>query len=359
MAVPESPTGPGARGAPLPWLLADIGGTNARFAWLDGTGGTVQHLQTLPVAAFADPLLAARSYLAALQQVLGPRYRPPRAAAWALAAAIVGDEIELTNSGWRLGPAKVQRELGLETLLVLNDFEALALSLPRLLPGQLRRVAAAPGQVSAPLGTRAVIGPGTGLGVAGLVSCPVRGDEASSPAVRWLPIPGEGGHVTLAPADDFESALLAAARRQHEHVSGERLLSGTGLPVLHQALAQVRGVSVPALGAEAVVAAGTAAERSADASPLCRETLEHFCALLGSVAGNLALTLGARGGVYIGGGIVPRLGPLFERSRFRERFEAKGRLAPYLATIPTWLIADTHAALSGAAMALQQHHGRP
>ncbi len=158
--------------------------------------------------------------------------------------------------------------------------------------------------------------------------------------------------MTLAPADAFESELLAHMRRSFEHVSAERLLSGIGLPLLHGAVAAVRAApDYQALSAELIVERGLA---GADA--ICTETLDVFCALLGGFAGNVALTLGARGGVYIGGGIVPRLGERFFASRFRERFEAKGRFRDYLATIPTALITDTLAALSGTALALEQQH---
>ena len=166
----------------------------------------------------------------------------------------------------------------------------------------------------------------------------------------YIALPGEGGHATLAPVDDFESALLAAVRREHAHVSAERLLSGIGLPVLHRAVAAVLGQGSAPLTAEAIV------ERSlAGDDAVCGRTIDAFCALLGSFAGNVALVLGARGGVYIGGGIVPRLGERFFASRFRERFEAKGRFHAYLQAVPTALITDTLAALSGAAQALQQH----
>jgi glucokinase len=349
--VPASAASPGA--APYPWLVADIGGTNARFGWIDEAGRAPVHSQTLPVAAHAGPLAATRAYLGQAKHDLGSHYRPPASAAWAVASAIVGDQVELTNAGWRFSRRALQRELGLQTFLVLNDFEALALSLPRLGPDQLRRVGESADQVAWPSATRAVIGPGTGLGVAGLTPCPAPGSGPEGES-HWLALPGEGGHASLAPHDDLESALLAAVRRQHRHVSAERLLSGIGLPVLHQAVAHVRGVAVPELPTEAIVAAGTATMGAAGADALCRETLEHFCAMLGGLAGNVALTLGARGGVYIGGGIVPRLGDLFTRSQFRARFEAKGRLAPYLRAIPTWLIVDTHVALSGAAAALRQ-----
>jgi glucokinase len=217
---------------------------------------------------------------------------------------------------------------------VLNDFEALALSLPRLKPHQLRPHGALP----AATGTLAVIGPGTGLGVGGVIPT----------AQGWVALPGEGGHATLAAADDHEAALLAYARRLHAHVSAERLLSGIGLPLLHEAVAAVAGAPAEALTAEQVVERGLAGDA------LCGQALDSFCALLGGFSGNVALTLGARGGVYIGGGIVPRLGERFFASRFRERFEAKGRFREYLAAIPTALITDTLAALAGAAFAIEQ-----
>jgi glucokinase len=231
----------------------------------------------------------------------------------------------------------LQRELGLDQLQLLNDFEALALALPRLTADGLR----AHGLVPCPRGTLAVVGPGTGLGVAGLIET----------AAGWQAIPGEGGHATLSAADDFEVAVVAAARRHFEHVSAERLLSGIGLPLLHRAVATVSGraVETESPGTEAIVQRALAGE---DAG--CVQTLSVFCAMLGSFAGNVALTLGARGGVYIGGGIVPRIADLFFASAFRERFEAKGRYRAYLQSIPTALILDPQAALLGAALALEQ-----
>lgn len=341
-----------------PWLLADIGGTNARFSWVEQPGGDIVHPQTLPVAGRDGPLVAAREYLAGLARTLGPRYRAPGSAAWAVATAITGDEVTLTNAGWRFSREALRRELGLATFVLLNDFEALALSLPRLGAAQLQAVGAEAHQTAVPDAARAVIGPGTGLGVAGLAPAP---GIAGSAEPHWLALPGEGGHATLAAADDLEWALLRAVRRHHAHVSAERVLSGIGLPDLHRAVREVRqgpGAPPAAMRTEDIVAAGTARAGDAAADPLCRETLEHFCALLGGFAGNVALTLGARGGVYLGGGILPRLGELFLRSRFRERFEGKGRFETYLRAIPTWLITDTRAALSGAATALQQRRVR-
>ncbi len=323
--------------APHPWLVADIGGTNARFGWVASPGTAVAHVRTLACAAHAGPAEAAAAYLGELRHHLGTAFEPPRAACWAVATAVVDDRVNLTNSGWSFSRRDARDGLALHTLQVLNDFEALALALPHLVPSQLRAVGRSAG--AAPGGARAVVGPGTGLGVAAIV--PAGGG--------WAAVPGEGGHATLAPADEHESAVLAAARREFPHVSAERLLSGIGLPVLHRAVAAVDGVVVQDLAAERIVELGLAGE---DAH--CSQTIDLFCALLGSFAGNVALTVGARGGVFIGGGIVPRLGERFFVSRFRERFEAKGRFRPYLQAIPTWLITDTLAALTGASAALEQ-----
>ena len=338
--VPEVNSRTSTPPGPHPWLLADIGGTNARFGWVAEAGQPVAHIATLPCAAHAGPAAAARAYLAQLADTLGAAYRPPVAGAFAVATAVGGERIAFTNSGWNFSPTGTQAELGLHTLLWLNDFEALALSLPGLGPQQVQAVGPLAATAGGLGGALAVIGPGTGLGVAGLLPTPH----------GWVAVPGEGGHASLSAADDFESAVLAAVRREFAHVSAERLLSGIGLPVLHRGVAAVLGTAAEVLPPEAIVERGLAGQDAA-----CSRALDSFCALLGSFAGNVALVLGARGGVYIGGGIVPRLGERFFASRFRERFEAKGRLAPYLQAIPTALITDTLAALGGAARALEQH----
>jgi glucokinase len=323
--------------------VADVGGTNARFAWVAAPGAAVAHVRVLPVAAHAGPEVAVHAYLAELELLLGSDFAPPRSAAFALATALEGDLIELTNADWSFSRQQLQQALGLDVLLVLNDFEALALSLPRLGADQLRLWGPALTELGAAHNkkhTLAVIGPGTGLGVGG-VTLTNHG---------WVALPGEGGHASLSAADHFESQLLDVVRRDYAHVSAERLLSGIGLPLLHASVATVLGLPAAALKSEQIVAAGLS---GADA--LCGRTLDSFCALLGGFAGNVALTLGARGGVYIGGGIVPRLGERFFASQFRARFESKGRFRPYLEAVPTALITDTLAALSGAALALEQH----
>ena len=343
VGVAAADAGSGHR-LPGPWLVADIGGTNARFGWLESGSAAIEHVATLPAASHAGPTAAAAAYLQQMQQVLGERYRAPRAGAFAVATPLDGDRVAFTNSHWVFSRRAAQRDLGLQELLLLNDFEALALSLPRLEGAQIRPFGATPMPAASAgaRGTLAVVGPGTGLGVAGLV--PTRHG--------WVAVAGEGGHASLAAGDDFEVALLAAARRHYEHVSAERLLSGIGLPVLHAAVADVLGQTEAPLSASEIV------ERGLDRhDAVCSRTLDAFCALLGGFAGNLALVLGARGGVYIGGGIVPRLGERFFVSRFRERFEAKGRFQAYLQAIPTALITDTQAALTGAVLALEQHGG--
>jgi glucokinase len=321
----------------LPWLVGDIGGTNARFGLVTDPAHPAQHVRTLPVAQHAGPGAAVRSYLAELANEGVANVQLQRAAL-AMATPITSDLVEMTNSHWRFSRAALQADLGLQSLAVLNDFEALALSLPRLGPLQLRPH----GLPLNPHGTMAVIGPGTGLGVAGVVQTPG----------GWVALPGEGGHATLSAGDDFEAQLLAHVRQTHHHVSAERLLSGIGLPTLHQAVAAVLGQAAPQLSAQDIVERGRA---GTDA--LCGTTLDTFCDLLGGLAGNVALTLGARGGVYIGGGIVPRLGERFFTSRFRERFESKGRFRTYLEAIPTALITDTLVALTGAAVAIEQAAG--
>ncbi len=322
-------------------LVADVGGSNARFGWLAPGSTRPSHIEKLAVADFPGLVAAAEDYLQRLRQKLGASYQAPSSAAVAVATAVTGDIVDFTNSAWRFSQAQTGAALGLNKLVVLNDFEALALALPGLDASQIR---AHPGQpaITTAQGTHrhamAVIGPGTGLGVAGVM-----------PTIDgWVAMPGEGGHATLAAGSEQEAALLAIVRRDHAHVSAERLLSGIGLPLLHSAMAELAGrLGTEAPDAQAIIERGMADDA------LCRDTLLQFCALLGSFAGNVALTLGARGGVYIGGGIVPRLGNLFFASEFRHRFESKGRLTGYLHTVPTALITDTMAALMGAAAALK------
>lgn len=326
--------------AAYPRLLADIGGTHARLAWVQAPQTAPDHLQTLPVAAHTGPAQAVRAYLQTVQAQLGARWQAPRSAAFAVATAVSGDAVRFTNSPWAFSAQALRQELGLDALRVVNDFEALALALPRLQAAQwcslggpvpLLLQAAAQGQTPPPGTVLAVCGPGTGLGVAALVRT----------TDGWQALASEGGHATLAAADALQAEVIAGVRRQYAHVSAERLLCGAGLARLHVVLAAVLGRAAPPEGTPAAVVA--AAQQGDD---LAVRTLDLFVALLGGFAGNLALTLGARGGVFIGGGIVPRLSPR-AIAGFRAPFEAKGRQADYLAAVPTVLITDTQAALGG------------
>jgi glucokinase len=316
-------------------LLADIGGTHARFAWQAGHEFPLQDVRVLPTAAHADIEAAIDAYLRSTGRQM------PAQCAIAIATAVTGDEVSMTNHPWRFSIRALQQHFGFERLQVINDFTALAMALPLLRQDMLRQ---AGGGTPTPDCAIALIGPGTGLGVSGLV--PGKGADGR---ITWVPLQGEGGHVTLAAQDEREDAVLAVLRRRFGHVSAERALSGPGLTHLHAALVALDQGRMPDLGLPAPEI--TRRARAGDAS--CRAALEIFCALLGTVAGNLALTLGALGGVYIGGGIVPRLGEDFHRSTFRQRFEAKGRFASYLAAIPVYVIeADASPALLGAGRAL-------
>ncbi len=323
-----------------PRLLADIGGTNARFGWQASPGRGAAHIASVPVSCHGDLVDAARQYLAKLSAGGAPLQ--PRAGAFAVATAVREDLVHFTNSPWSFSQEAVRQALGLRALRVVNDFEALALSLPGLVPGQMQGFPGGP-RMALPGLTLAVVGPGTGLGVGAVLPCA---------AGRWDALPGEGGHATLAAQDDEESAVLAVLRQALAHVSAERVLSGIGLPNLHRALLQVHGQAPPdpaqAPDAVQIVRDGLLGE------PAASRTLDAFCAMLGGFCGNVALTYGARGGLFIGGGILPRMAQRLFDSRFRERFEAKGRFSDYLRDIPTFLITDTLAGLSGAAAALDR-----
>ncbi len=303
-------------------LLGDIGGTNARFCLYGGEATGLFGEQVLPTAQFAGPDEAVRAYLQA-----HPGQRPVRAAL-AVAAPVAGDEVRLTNEHWHFSISQLRQALNLQQLMVINDFAAQALSIPALAPEH----AAAIGDGSPGAGTIGVLGPGTGLGVAGLLQ--VQG--------RWIAIPGEGGHVTLAATDSRQETVVAFLRQRYGHVSAERVLSGQGLVILYQALCELGGeAALPLTPAEVTGRAGQGS------CPVCAEALDLFFQFLGGVAGDLALTLGATGGIYLAGGILPRLlGPL-RASRFRDCFTAKGRFRDYLRIIPTRVVVHPQPAFLG------------
>jgi glucokinase len=313
-------------------LLADIGGTNARFA-IERAPGRIEAIATLRRADHARFVDAARAYLAGLPG------EAVRHAAIAIANPVEGDFVRMTNHHWQFSILEARDALSLDTLLVVNDFAALAASVPGL--GALEVMAVGAGQARAG-GVIGLVGAGTGLGVAGLIPA---GD-------RWTVLESEGGHVSFSPCDEREEAILRICRSRHDHVSAERLVSGPGLSLIYEALAALHKRSSP----PAPLAASTIVERGLSGDdPLCLETLECFCAMLGTVASNVAVTLCARGGIYIGGGVVPRLGDWFAGSPFRARFESKGRFSAFTAQIPTLVITAPYPALSGAATLLAGH----
>jgi glucokinase len=260
----------------------------------------------------------------------------PARVALAVATSPHGDRVSFTNNPWSFSIAELGAQLGVRRLRVINDFYANALAVPHLRDSDLQQVG---GGAAVPGTPMAVIGPGSGLGVSAVVP----------DGTRYIPVAGEGGHVTMPAADEVENAVLALMRARYDHVSAERLLSGPGLINIYNALCEIDGTPAEALTAAQISSALTGAGEGC-----AKRAVQMFCAMLGAIAGNLALTLGARGGVYIAGGIVPKLGAAFAHSQFRARFEDKGRFRTYLAAIPTFVIVRPDAALLGAAQLLAE-----
>jgi glucokinase len=329
--TPSSPTTGFAGG---PRLLADIGGTNARFA-LELAPGKIDAIEVLACAGYPTLAAALLAYLAS-PAVAQLGTAPIKNGAIAIANPVIGDLVRMTNHHWEFSIEALRRETGFDTLLVVNDFTALARSLPQLSAGQKRQVGAGVAVAGTPLG---LIGAGTGLGVSGLIP----GKDG------WTALLSEGGHVSFSPANETEVAILRFAWKEFEHVSAERLLSGVGIELIYRALADHGGLPGEPLGAAEISRRALAGECA-----LCDEAIEAFCCMLGTIAGNIAITLGAQGGIYIGGGIVPRLGERFDRSGFRARFEHKGRFANYLAQIPTFVITAQYPAFVGVSAILSE-----
>lgn len=305
-------------------LIADIGGTNARFAVAEQ--GRFDHLRILHTGDFPSLAEAARAYLAGL-----PDRLQPTQAALAIAGPVASDRIALTNQNWSFSSAELMLELGLDDLLVLNDFAAQAMAIPYLAASDVAQIG--PG-TRAENGPIAIMGPGTGFGMSCLIPDPN----------GWSQLSSEGGHATMPPATDEESRILDVLRARYGHVSIERALSGHGLTNLYEAVCDLADVPPRPLDPGEV-----SAEAVGGTDRYCVQALDLFCAMLGTAAGDLALTLGATGGLYIAGGIVPRIKDYFAASEFRARFTAKGRLSTYLEAIPTYLILHPWPALLGLA----------
>ena len=316
-------------------LLADIGGTNVRFAWVDTPTSEIQDVHQYACADFPTLADAIDQYASKC------RVQRFESAALGIATAVAGDRVDMTNHHWSFSQVGLRSRFAWNRLVVLNDFTALALSLPTLRDED--RMQLGEGRVAQPNQPIALLGAGTGLGMSGLLPYDRQ---------RWVPISGEGGHATLSPNSDLECEVVQILRREFGHVSAERALSGPGLVNLYRAACAMNRLPTEALTPADVLLKGQTGKNEA-----CVTAVDLFCAFLAGSAGNLALSLGARGGVYIGGGIAPRLLDRLQQPNFREAFERKGRFGEYLRDIPVWVITTPESpALRGAALALMPTH---
>ncbi len=311
-----------------PVLIADIGGTNARFAMLVDAH-----------AALPDAVVVATDDYAGLGEALSDAMLArtsvrPRTAIIAMAGPIKGDRIQLTNAPWLIEPRALIETLGLETVILLNDFEAQALALPGFGENDLQQIG---GGSAVPHAAKVVIGPGTGLGAGALIHA----------ANRWIPVPGEGGHIEIGPVSDEEYALWPhierSGRGANARIGAEQLLSGQGMVRLARACAALDGVPQPFDNPRDIV---EAADRG---DPLATRTLQHFSMALGRVAGDMALIFMALGGVYLAGGIPPRIAGVLDSGAFRRAFEAKAPHEAIMADIATFIVHHPQPALDGLA----------
>ncbi|MBB1086983.1 glucokinase [Lysobacter sp. SG-8] len=313
-------------------LLADIGGTNARFALASPDAAhpdiMAGSMRIHPVAGFASLAEAASHYLAEMDAM-------PRRGVFAVAGPIEDGEARITNHPWTISATDMRDALGLDEVELVNDFTAQAMAVTALATGDTVSLGGAAwgGLEAGGDHTYAVLGAGTGLGVGGLL----RRDG------RYHPLQTEGGHSSFAPCNDEEIEVLRYLAGAFPRVSNERLLSGSGLVNLHRALSHVHGRAPEVLEPRDITA------RAAAGDPACLHSIEVFCAIFGAVAGDLALTLGAWDGVFLTGGLVPRLMPWLPGSAFRSRFEEKGRLAPALSRVPAIAVVHHQPGLLGAA----------
>ncbi len=312
-------------------IIADIGGTNMRVAQTNGSTTEFSAVRTYSVSDFPNIDDVITQYQAD-ENVASITH-----ACVAIACPISGDQVTMTNHSWSFSIREVQEKLNLISFLVINDFTANAMSLPHLSDESKIQVGGGEADFSAPM---AVYGPGTGLGVAHLTN--VDG--------KWISLPGEGGHASFAPNDELEQQVLSILMKKYGHVSVERLVSGPGLLELYQAICQIKDVEIKCQ----VPADVTDAALKGDCE-ISLLALQAFCRIMGSFGGNLALSMGTFGGVYIAGGIVTRFIEFFKQSEFRERFEAKGRLRGFVENVPVFLVTEKQPGLLGAAAYLAQN----
>ena len=318
-----------AKSGPEPALIADIGGTNVRFG-LAYADGRIDHVVALLCRDYADPAEAAAAYLAKIDPA-----QKPKKGAFGVACVVAGDHIGLTNHRWSFSITQTRDRLELENLRVLNDVEALTLAVHHLADDEKTRIGGGEAVTGAPI---AIVAPGTGLGASAIVPG----------ASGMTQVATEAGHVTMPVVSRREAEINAVLSKKFGHVSVERVVSGPGLVNLYEAISEIDGVA-----ADKSIDPATVSERGGcNDCPRCAETLKVFSALLGTFAGDMALTFCAQGGVFVGGGVVPKLGNGFDARLFRERFEHKGRFKDYLATIPTEVITRSNPALVGLARAI-------
>ncbi len=314
-------------GVPFPVLIGDIGGTNARFAIVPDREAPIEVFHPVPTGDFPDIESAVEA------SVFTHSKLRPRSAVVDLAGPIVGDAVDLTNAAWIIRPRDMIARLGLEDVILLNDFEAQALALTALRPEDVVKIG---GGEPSPDGAKAVIGPGTGLGVGGLIRA---GDGGP-----WVPVPGEGGHVAFGPDEADEFPIWQNIDPEHGRISAEVVLSGRGIVALYRAVARTAG-EMPRLATPAEVTKA-ALEKS---DPLAVRTLTLYARFLGRLTGDMALTFMARGGAYVGGGIPPRILPFLTDGGFRRAFEKKAPHQDVMATIPAFVIVAENPALQGLA----------
>ncbi|MBN0987476.1 glucokinase [Amphritea pacifica] len=309
-------------------LVGDIGGTNARFALVRPGAVVLEHVDTLQCSEYDNIDVACRAYFSRVGIAGIER------ACLAFACPVQGEVINMTNNHWHFTRTGLAQQLGLKQLKLVNDFTAMALGMLHIDEDEKIQVGAGRSLEGA---ARLVIGPGTGLGVSGLVKA---NDD-------WIPLSTEGGHISFAPADEVEIDLWRALVARFGRVSVERILCGQGLLNLYQILSELRGSGIVCQSPAAV---SVAAVEGRD--PVAVDALSRFCRILGGVAGDNVLTLGARGGVYLCGGILPRVAEFLLQSEFRRAFEDKGRFTDYMQAVPVWLCTAENPGLLGAAAAL-------
>jgi glucokinase len=307
----------------FPVLIGDIGGTNARFALVPDREARLREFRSVATADFTTIEDAIASVLAGSGQ-------KPRAAIIDVAGPITGNAVHLTNADWLIKPHEVMERLKIENVILLNDFEALALALTALKAEDLASI----GGGAATSGAKVVLGPGTGLGVGALIEA----------AGLWIPVPGEGGHVTLGPAEPDEFSIWANIEPEMGRISAETILCGRGLVNLYRAVALTDGRD-PLLTTPADITK-VALDRS---DPIAVKTVSLWTRLLGRVAGDMALVFMARGGAYVAGGIPPRILPFIREGDFRRAFEEKAPHQAVMAAIPSYVVVGENPALHGLA----------